>query len=519
MKAKNDNTSDKSKPAYWKGEGRLFNRTWERKRGGKTVRVKSSEWCFTLAHQGDRKLINTHKTDKNLAAQRACAVYKKVAAGGWEAAFEDETLELRDPSKRISGTVTVGRYVEAAGRFVENTRTHAENARCFRQIVAGICRIKVAFDEGRVERIARRLALEELRRLQAAGDDKAPKHGGKRHSRAEKAWVTNHLKAHLAEAARRLRYDHSTGGQQQWQAKVDAVPLDKITPAAVETWKVARIREAEAGGAVAQSRTRNTVGSVMRKAASLFKKKTVKLLRREMDFPDPHPFDDVEIEPLRIPRFKVQVPWETLLMKAAEDLTAKPEMMKAFLLAAACGLRGREMDALHWDSFDFDAKTLTVKPTDDYGLKTRGSHGTIPVDLNLAAFFRRHFDSCGADGSGFVLQGSGSIGKRHRSYRCEKTFRPLRDWVRNQGIKDNKPIHHLRKLYGEAVYQSTGDLLAVTMILRHSSYAVTEKSYVEGRQTKVPSVAEAIQLKVIPFVLPEETAGAPDAGERQKKGA
>jgi integrase len=513
MKATPDNTSDKLTPEYWKGK--LLKRTWDR-RGKK---VESSAWYARIQCGGDRHTLCLIATDRTLAARKARDIYKKVLGAGWEAAFNDPALGLRDPSERIRGTVTVGDYIAAAGKFAGNARTHADNARCFRQIVAGVCRIKVAFDEERVDRIAGRLALEELRRLQNAGDKKAPKAGGKRHSKAEKAWIVSNLKAHRPEAIRRLRFDHSTGGREQWIQAVDSVSLDKVTPAAVEAWKVDRIREAEAEGALAQRQTRNTVGSVMRQATSLFKKRTVKLLRSEMDIPDPHPFDGVEIEPLRIPRFEVQTPWVELMRAAHEELSAEPEMMKAFFLAAACGLREREMDSLLWDSFDFDATKLTVKPTEEYGLKTRGSHGTIPVDPKIALFFKQHFDSCGADGSAPVLQGSGSAGKRYRSYRCEKTFRPLRAWVRAQGIIDRNPLHHLRKLYGEAVYQSAGNIYAASKILRHSSVAVTEKSYVAGQPSSVPSVADAIGSNVIQFVLPSETTDAPEAGGRRKKGA
>ena len=57
---------------------------------------------------------------------------------------------------------------------------------------------------------------------------------------------------------------------------------------------------------------------------------------------------------------------ELLHAAVAELGPGRPEELKAFLLALVLGLRRREADLLEWDSFDFVAGTLHIRPTQFY---------------------------------------------------------------------------------------------------------------------------------------------------------
>ncbi|MBJ7328027.1 MAG: tyrosine-type recombinase/integrase [Chthoniobacterales bacterium] len=512
MKATPTETRDRLKADYWLP--RLFHRNWAV--SGKSIQAAS--WYVRIQCRGRRETLNLNQTDRTLAARTARDIYKKVAGAGWQSAFEDPTLRLSDPSERIIKSATVGNYIAAAADFAESTQTHSYNARSLRLIVSEQLNIRFDADEDRIAHIAAKLALAELRRRQAAGDKKAPPHGGKRHSKREKAWIAAQAQTAAAireEAVRRLRYDYKGNGRGSWIAAVDAVPLAKLTPAAVREWRSRRLREAEKDGAGARQRADITSASVMRQAASLFSPKVVKDVRTKVDLPAVLPFDDVEIPRPENPRFEVQVPWEDIL-EAAGQLN-DVELKKAFYLAVTCGLRRREMDTLLWDSFDFRDQRLTVKPTKDYALKTAGSYSAIPLPLAVSAFFEQcHRREQAKRGDG-VLAGNRKTNLTSRSYRCEVTWQKLLAWVRAQGITDRKPIHHLRKLCGEALNRQAG-IHAASRFLRHTSVRVTEASYIDSRARIAPDVSAVMGDKVI-SLPPLTSRSASQAKQRKAKRA
>lgn len=483
-------THDRLKAEYWLP--RLFHRNW--KAAGRAVQAAS--WYVRIQCSGRRETLNLHETERTLAARKARDIYKKVAGAGWEAAFADKKLHLSDPSERIIKSASVGNYIAAAADFADSSTTHSYNARSLRLIVSEQLNVRFDADEDRVAHIAAKLALVELRRRQAAGDKKAPPHGGKRHSKREKAWIEaqTHTAAIREEAIRRLRYDYKGSGRDSWITAVDAVPLAKLTPAAVREWRSRRVREAEKDGAGARQRADISSASVMRQAASLFSPKIVKDVRTKVDLPGVLPFDDVKIPRPENPRFEVQVPWEDIL-EAADQLT-DVELKKAFFLAVTCGLRRREIDTLLWESFDFRDQRLTVKPTKDYSLKTAGSYSAIPLPPAVSAFFEQCHRREQAQRGDAVLSGARKTNLSSRSYRCDATFDKLLAWIRAQGITDRKPLHHLRKLCGEALNRQAG-IHAASRFLRHTSVRVTEASYIDSRARIAPDVSAVLGDKVI----------------------
>lgn len=502
MKANLPETRDRLKAEYWLPK--LRHRKWMA--DGKVV--ESASWYVRLQVKGRQVLHNLNETDRTVAARKAKDIYKKVAGAGWEAAFADKRLGISDPSGRLSGDATIGDYIEASKSYARSLMTHAASARCLRLIVGEQFRIRVDADEDRIAHIAAKLALAELRRRQAAGDKKAPPHGGKRHSKREKAWLA--AQAETAgireEAVRRLRYDHKANGREAWIKAVDAVRLAKLTPTAVDSWRTSRLHAAQRIDADEASRAEITTSSVLRQASSLFRDKVVRNIRRDtkLVLPEVLPFDGVDIGRPELPKFEVQVPYEKIVRAAAdiEDV----EVRKAFFLGATCGLRRREMDALCWDSFvfsDTDPK-LVIRRTKKYGLKTKSSEAAIPLDAAVAAFFKQRFDVERARRNGFVLAGEAKTGALSRAYRCERTHQALLEWVRAQGIVDRRPIHHLRKLCGDAVNKQAG-IYAASSYLRHSGVRVTEQSYVDTRARVAPNVSAVLGDKVISLPVVERS--------------
>jgi integrase len=494
MATKLTTTSDKTKPEYW--SDRLFHRGWQR--GDKAVRAAS--WYVRIKHDSQRHTLNLDQTDRRLASRKACAIYSKVKGAGWDAAFEE--FGLKDPASRIKHPGTIGEYIKIAAPYAKSLQTHTANARCLRLIASELCGVKVKADEARISHIATRLATKQLQERQAAGDAKVPADAGKRHSKTEKRWITATADKLRDQAIERLRYDHKTNGREAWVAAVDAISLDKVTPAGVMEWRGERIRKAELEGAAAKRSAEITTASVIRQASSLFSDRIVRFIAGKIALPDVLPFEKVKVPRGRMPRLKIEVQWPVLLASAQQEL--KGEALKVFFLAAGCGLRRREMDTLRWESFDFGQQRLIVQPTSDYSLKSAESHNEVILDPALVQFFRQCFQLEQAKRTDTVLAGDKKVGRTSRTYRCDATFKPVMSWLRSKGITDRKPLQHLRKLVGEQVLREHGIVMS-SRFLRHASLAVTEASYIEGKLTVAPSVGAVVGDNIIPLPRAETT--------------
>ena len=220
----------------------------------------------------------------------------------------------------------------------------------------------------------------------------------------------------------------------------------------------------------------------------------------------------MKVEAGRISRFKVQVELSDLMQSAVTELSNDREVMKALLLAAGAGLRKREIDSLTWDALDEKKQTLSVAPTEHYGLKSRDSAAVIPLAPEIASFLSQCRKLEKAQPSDFMLKGDYKVNTKVRSYRCDVTFERLMEWLRAQGITDRKPIHHLRKLAGEAVARQAG-IYAASRYLRHSGVKVTEASYVDGTAKVAPDIGSLLGDKVIAFPVAMESG----MGERKTK--
>ena len=79
----------------------------------------------------------------------------------------------------------------------------------------------------------------------------------------------------------------------------------------------------------------------------------------------------------------------------------------------------------------------------------------------------------------FLLPGPAANGK----IRCLKTFRSLYDWLRSNGIEEQKPLHTLRKEAGSMLFEKLGSLDKAATFLRNDP-RVAREHYV-GRKERI----------------------------------
>ena len=102
----------------------------------------------------------------------------------------------------------------------------------------------------------------------------------------------------------RKRFDPYKGGREKWLEKVDAVPLEKITPKKVQQWKLKYLAN-RADDPLEEKKARTTLNSIIRCAKALFSKKALRFV--EIDLPEPLPFEGIDFEQVRTTRYKSQI--------------------------------------------------------------------------------------------------------------------------------------------------------------------------------------------------------------------
>ena len=216
--------------------------------------------------------------------------------------------------------------------------------------------------------------------------------------------------------------------------------------------------------------------------------------------PDPLPFSGVEFEPRQSLKYRATFDVQVLIAKAKDELALKdPEAFKAFLLAALAGLRRKEIDLLEWDSFLWDSGVLRVQATQHFDAKTEDSLGDVAVDDELLELFRGyHARAAGV----FVLESAGEpklVSYSH--YRCQEVFDRLIAWLRQNGVKGNKPLHTLRKEFGSQICAAHG-VHAASRQLRHADIAITNMFYTDARKRALTGLGHLLKSddKVVPLV-------------------
>jgi integrase len=181
----------------------------------------------------------------------------------------------------------------------------------------------------------------------------------------------------------------------------------------------------------------------MRRARSLFSPKILRHL--QLAIPSVKPFDGVEFEPRQSMKYRSRLDVGKLIEAANETLKPlNPECYAIFLLAAAAGLRRKEIDLLEWASFRWEENVIRIQPTKFFHPKSEDSIGDIQIDNEILAIFREYRATVKGP---FVIP-SRLMPKtvlRGDHYRCNTHFERLAAWLRLQGVTEQKTASHASK--------------------------------------------------------------------------
>jgi len=422
-----------------KGDARYWNQR------GKLLKDKRSPFFFCKIQVGGRRESFPLRTSNQEAgAARAAKIFNDIVVLGWDGAM----LVHKPATERAVRCPTIGEYLaelQATVSFRDSTlRAYVQALRAIAAGVAGIG------DQA------------------ATDDDGAPR----KDKRGSIIYVSRH--------------DRYNGGVEAWQAKVDGLRLDVLTDEAVQKWKLAYLAE-HGSNPLKQQRAKHTLNSMLRSARSLFsnRKDRLKHLRSTLALPEPLPFKGVSLEDEGSKKYQSKVDARQLIALAKRDLANDPaqrEPFKVFCLGLLAGLRKREIDTLTWDQVKFDLSQIHICRTEFFEPKSKESEANVDCDPELLALLRGW---CAQARGVFVIE-SKRKARYHKApvgyYRCEEHFRTLYAWLAKQGIKDQKPLHTLRKELGSILANEQG-IFAAQQVLRHAHIQTTAKHYVDKRKS------------------------------------
>ena len=287
------------------------------------------------------------------------------------------------------------------------------------------------------------------------------------------------------------KHDAHGGGTALWRKKVDAVKLDSITPAAVLTWKNARLRAAESDP-LAKRCVTVTVNSALRNAKSLFGAKILPFIEQELALPRPLPFDGVAMEKAPSMRYVSKIDAFAILARAKEEMAdSDSEAFKVMILALVCGLRRSEIDNLLWRAFDFPNAILRIESSEYHELKSEDSAGEIDLDAATVAMFRGF--RAQNPKSLFVIESPNKPRNqmKARCYRCDAVFKRVLAWLRAQGVDARRPLHTMRKEIGSIIASEHG-IFEASRYLRHSDIRITSAIYADKKKTVTPKAFDGL---------------------------
>jgi integrase len=145
---------------------------------------------------------------------------------------------------------------------------------------------------------------------------------------------------------------------------------------------------------------------------------------------------------------------------------------------------------LKWDSFLWDRGVIRVQAT-QHDAKTEDSLGDVAVDGELLELFRGYRARAT---SAFVIESDDqpNSGVSFSHYRCLEVFSRLIAWLRQNGVKDNKPLHTLRKEFGSQVCAVHG-VHAASRQLRHADIAITNMFYTDARKRALTGLGHLLK--------------------------
>ena len=212
------------------------------------------------------------------------------------------------------------------------------------------------------------------------------------------------------------------------------------------------------------------------------------------------------------PQVSLHFNMAALITKAKDALApGDPEVFKAFLLGVMVGLRRKEIDLLEWDSFLWNAGVVRVQATQHFDAKTEDSLGDVAVDIELLEVFRGYRARAT---SAFVIESRDEPkpGASYSHYRCQEVFDRLINWLRQNDVKGNKPLHTLRKEFGSQVCAAHG-VHAASRQLRHADIAITNMFYTDARKRALTGLGHLLKSDNKVVSLPKDQTAPSRTGD------
>ena len=427
----------KTDSRYW--GPRLFRNTYQV--DGK--KEQTLAWCARISRASRRETFNLGTLNREEASRKARDIYLALLSGGWETTL----ARFKPKGTRPERVATIGEFLaelEATVNFRSSTwRAYVQS---LRTITAGVANVTD----------------------QPALDD----NGQPQKDRRGRIIYMAHRGSHQ--------------GGDAWRAKVDSVALSALKDEEVQKWKLAYLAEQGRNPVLAQ-RAKHTVNSMIRSARSLFsdRKGRLKHLRTKLILPDPLPFRGVMLEDESSKKYVSRVDARTLIGLAKRDLAgvdSRKEQFKIFCLGLLAGLRKREIDTLLWEQVDFESRKIHIHRTPFFEPKSNESEASVDFEPALLALLTDWKEQ--AKGA-FIVETKEAPRYEKASvgyYRCAAHFKLLYEWLKDQGIKDQKPLHTLRKELGSTLANEQG-IFAAQQMLRHAHIQTTARFYVDKRSS------------------------------------
>lgn len=210
-----------------------------------------------------------------------------------------------------------------------------------------------------------------------------------------------------------------------------------------------------------------STNAVLRMCKSLFSERAMVSYRmHKLDVPVKQAEEFKAVLPLREPKKRPELPTPPALAMAIEHLPKQPQHWRAFLLAAAGGLRAGEIANARksW----LTGNTLTIGGTAEFTTKDQDWR-TVELDPEVAAILRA--------GEGEFIVGDRALWV---------VTRELVPMLKGYGFPA-KPLQSLRRLAGSMVAAANGSM-KTRDFLGHSSVQTSERFYVnvQDRATAIP---------------------------------
>jgi len=441
----------KTDSRYW--EEKVFKPTFSK--NGKKIETRA--YSARIQYSGRRHTFPLNTSNRSNAGKEAAKIYLHLLSDGWDSALETFAPKYAPKENRIA---TVGDYIsEVEATASVDPQTIKNYAACFRRIVSDIFDINSDYEKTLRKKVGKKIVE-----------------------------IT---------VSKDARYNYRGGERDKWVQKVDSINLLKVTPAKIQKWKLEYVRK-QSKDRTKERHAKTTANSIIRKAKSLFSKKTLPFVSNTLNLPSPLPFDGIDFFPRQSMRYHSTIDAEELIRDAAKTLPDNyPESFKVFLLALGAGLRAREIDTLLWKQVDLDAGTISIQTTPYFKPKSEDSAGVVELDSEIASILRGYRAKATGD---FVIESDHppKVNVSYHYLRAKKAFKELKLWLKLKGIDAAKPIHELRKEFGSQMCNAHG-IYNASRALRHADVAITAAHYLDKKERVTVGLGQFLDEKIIPI--------------------